>query len=78
MEAVGREPAEKTILGVDSTTVLLTVYRTVYDSLFLKYRIQVTVHKPHKDRLSLAPQSGANGFRGRTPSSLQCDLAQRH
>jgi hypothetical protein len=35
MEAVGREPAEKTTLGVDNTTVMLTDYLTVYDSLFL-------------------------------------------
>jgi hypothetical protein len=35
MEALGREPAEKTILGVDSTTGMLTVYLTVYDGLFL-------------------------------------------
>jgi hypothetical protein len=35
MEALGREPAEKTTLGVDSTTGMLTDYLTVYDSLFL-------------------------------------------
>jgi hypothetical protein len=35
MEALGREPAEKTILGVDSTTGMLTVYLIVYDGLFL-------------------------------------------
>jgi hypothetical protein len=27
--------------------------------------MEVTVHKPHRNRLSLAPQGGANGFRGR-------------
>jgi hypothetical protein len=35
MEAVGRESAEKTTLGVNSTTGMLTVYLTVYDRLFL-------------------------------------------
>ena len=65
MEAVGREPAEKTTLGVDSTTGMLTVYLTVYDSLFLKYRMEVMVHKRYKNRLSLASQGGAGGFRGR-------------
>jgi hypothetical protein len=33
METVGREPAEKTNVGVDGSTVMLTVYPTVYDSL---------------------------------------------
>ena len=62
---MGREPAEKMTLGVDSTTGMLTVYLTVYDSLFLKYRMEVTVHNPHRNRLSLAPQGGADGFRDR-------------
>jgi hypothetical protein len=29
---------------------------TIYDDLFLYYRMEVTVHKPHKNRLSLPPR----------------------
>jgi hypothetical protein len=54
-------------MPADSSYALaeLRAYLTVYDSLYLKYRIEVMVYKPHKNRLSLVPQGGADGFRGR-------------
>jgi hypothetical protein len=56
----------------------LTAYLTVYDSLFLKYRMEVMVHKRYKNRLSLGSQGGVDGFRGRVsqvrilPGPLVC------
>ena len=43
----------------------MTAYLTVYDSLFLKCRMELMVHKRYKNRLSLASEGGADGFRGR-------------
>jgi hypothetical protein len=76
MEALGREPAEKTTLGVASTTVTLTDYLTVYDSLSLWYGAEVKPPEPRRNRHFLGSQAGSNGFRGLGSSSSQLDAVQ--
>jgi hypothetical protein len=68
VEAVGREPAEKATIGVAATTVMLTVYPTVYDGLSPWYGTESKAQKPRRNGHSLDVWMGGNGFRGRVSS----------
>jgi hypothetical protein len=61
---------------VASTTVTLTDYLTVYDSLSLWYGAEVKPPEPRRNRHFLGSQAGGNGFRGLGSSSSQLDAVQ--
>jgi hypothetical protein len=47
------------------TTVMLTAYSTVYDSLSSWYRMEGMTQKPHRNRHFSGSRMSADGFRGR-------------
>ena len=78
METLGREPAEKTPVGVGGIKVMLTVYVTVYDSLLPWYGTESKARKPRRNGHFSESRMGGNGFRDCTSFSSQLDLIRYH